>query len=109
MRALRDPDAFLATDLGVRHALVALGRPGDPRSALAVAEPWRPYRAYAMLHLWAQSANRQRLRHRSLPPAAPAPPRLTTPRRTRTSPPSTVCAVVRMDRARGSRNMLIAV
>ena len=54
MRALRDPDAYLATDLGVRHALVALGRAGDPRSALAVAEPWRPYRAYAMLHLWAQ-------------------------------------------------------
>ncbi len=53
MRALRDPDAFLASDLGVRHALVALGRPGDPRSALAAAEPWRPYRAYAMQHLWA--------------------------------------------------------
>jgi AraC family transcriptional regulator, regulatory protein of adaptative response / DNA-3-methyladenine glycosylase II len=56
MRALRDPDAFLASDLGVRHALVALGRAGDRRSALAVAEPWRPYRAYAMLHLWAQLA-----------------------------------------------------
>jgi len=54
MRALRDPDAFLATDVGMRHALVALGRAGDPRSALAIAEPWRPYRAYAMLHLWAQ-------------------------------------------------------
>ena len=54
MRALRDPDAYLATDLGVRHALLALGRAGDPRSALVVAEPWRPYRAYGMLHLWAQ-------------------------------------------------------
>lgn len=56
MRALRDPDAFLATDLGVRHALVALGRPGDPKSALASAETWRPYRAYALVHLWAQLA-----------------------------------------------------
>ena len=54
MRALRDPDAFLPTDLGVRNALLALGRPGDPRSALALAERWRPYRAYGMLHLWAQ-------------------------------------------------------
>ncbi len=56
MRALRDPDAFLATDLGVRHALAALGRPGDPKSALAIADDWRPYRAYALIHLWARLA-----------------------------------------------------
>jgi AraC family transcriptional regulator, regulatory protein of adaptative response / DNA-3-methyladenine glycosylase II len=56
MRALRDPDAFLATDLGVRHALTALGRPGDPKSALAIAGAWRPYRAYALVHLWATLA-----------------------------------------------------
>ena len=31
MRALRDPDAFLPTDLGVRHALERLGRDGSPR------------------------------------------------------------------------------
>ena len=40
MRALRDPDAFLPTDLGVRHALERLGR--DPAEAVALAEPWRP-------------------------------------------------------------------
>ena len=51
MRALRDPDAFLPTDLGVRHALERLGR--DPDEAVALAEPWRPYRAYALQHLWA--------------------------------------------------------
>jgi AraC family transcriptional regulator of adaptative response / DNA-3-methyladenine glycosylase II len=44
MRAGRDADAFLPTDLGVKHALARL--PGaDP-------ERWRPYRAYAVLHLW---------------------------------------------------------
>jgi AraC family transcriptional regulator of adaptative response / DNA-3-methyladenine glycosylase II len=45
MRALRDPDAWLPTDLGVRHALERLGHDGD-------ADPWRPYRAYAVIHLW---------------------------------------------------------
>ena len=56
MRALRDPDAFLPTDLGVRHALERLGRDGSPRAASAAAEAWRPYRAYATQHLWAQLA-----------------------------------------------------
>jgi AraC family transcriptional regulator of adaptative response / DNA-3-methyladenine glycosylase II len=53
MRALGDPDAFLPTDLGVRHAVEALGRPGDAASIDAMAEAWRPWRAYAVQHLWA--------------------------------------------------------
>ncbi len=78
MRALADPDAFLPTDLGVRHALAALGRPDpalgggcspreatrlaerwrplgggcSPREAIRLAERWRPWRAYALQHLW---------------------------------------------------------
>jgi AraC family transcriptional regulator of adaptative response / DNA-3-methyladenine glycosylase II len=55
MRVLRDPDAFLPTDLGVRHALRRLGH-GDRLGAATVArlaESWRPYRAYAVQHLWA--------------------------------------------------------
>jgi AraC family transcriptional regulator of adaptative response / DNA-3-methyladenine glycosylase II len=47
MRALRDRDAFLPTDLGVKHALQRLGATPD------VAERWRPWRAYAVLQLWA--------------------------------------------------------
>jgi AraC family transcriptional regulator of adaptative response / DNA-3-methyladenine glycosylase II len=54
MRALGDPDAFMPTDLGVRHALEQLGRDGSPVGAIRVAEGWRPYRAYAMQHLLAQ-------------------------------------------------------
>jgi AraC family transcriptional regulator, regulatory protein of adaptative response / DNA-3-methyladenine glycosylase II len=50
MRALRDPDAFPATDLGIRRALSALGERRDPAD---VAERWRPFRAYAAQHLWA--------------------------------------------------------
>jgi len=53
MRALRDPDAFLASDLGVRHALERLGQGGEPGAATTLAERWRPYRAYAVQHLWA--------------------------------------------------------
>ncbi len=48
MRALRWPDAFPAGDLAVRKAL---GTP-PPRSVLAHAESWRPWRAYAVVHLW---------------------------------------------------------
>ncbi|MCW3064849.1 MAG: transcriptional regulator, AraC family, partial [Solirubrobacterales bacterium] len=54
MRALRDPDAFLPTDLGVRHGLERLGLDGRPGAAVALAERWRPYRAYALVHLWGE-------------------------------------------------------
>ncbi len=53
MRALGDPDVFLPTDLGVLRGLAALGGPGDPATAAAVAETWRPWRSYALHHLWA--------------------------------------------------------
>jgi len=53
MRALGDPDVFLPTDVGVRNALVGLGAAGDPRSASTMAERWRPWRSYALHHLWA--------------------------------------------------------
>jgi AraC family transcriptional regulator of adaptative response / DNA-3-methyladenine glycosylase II len=53
MRALGDPDVFLATDLGVRRALERIGQPGDPKSAGALAESWRPWRSYAVQYLWA--------------------------------------------------------
>jgi AraC family transcriptional regulator, regulatory protein of adaptative response / DNA-3-methyladenine glycosylase II len=65
MRALRDPDAFPASDLGVRHALERFGHDGRPAAAERIAERWRPYRAYAVQHLWASLAQP--------PPAVPAP------------------------------------
>lgn len=53
MRALKDPDAFPASDLGL---LRAFDRPGEERlkpAELATrAEAWRPWRAYAALLLW---------------------------------------------------------
>ena len=53
IRALRDPDAFPAGDLGLRHAA---GRLGLPETAIGLGEHslrWRPWRAYAAMHLWA--------------------------------------------------------
>ena len=53
MRALGDPDAFPATDLGVRRGAEALGLPGARSALTAHSERWRPWRAYAVQHLWA--------------------------------------------------------
>jgi len=52
MRALGDPDAFLPTDLGVKRAAGKLGYPEDPGSLDRIAERWRPWRSYAVQHLW---------------------------------------------------------
>lgn len=48
MRALRWPDAFPYSDLGLRKAL---GETSSKR-ILEIAESWRPWRAYALVHLW---------------------------------------------------------
>jgi AraC family transcriptional regulator of adaptative response / DNA-3-methyladenine glycosylase II len=56
MRALHDPDAFLPSDLGVKHALERLGLDSRPRAAEQLSAAWRPYRAYALQHLWAVAA-----------------------------------------------------
>jgi AraC family transcriptional regulator, regulatory protein of adaptative response / DNA-3-methyladenine glycosylase II len=45
MRGYQWPDAFPATDLGIRNALRG-------HDAAAVSEAWRPWRAYAAIHLW---------------------------------------------------------
>ena len=51
LRASGDPDAFPATDLGLRRMMERLGcEPGRPGR-------WRPWRAYAALHLWAALAD----------------------------------------------------
>jgi AraC family transcriptional regulator of adaptative response / DNA-3-methyladenine glycosylase II len=58
MRALSDPDAFLPGDVGVLEALGRLGAVPAVRSravqaAAELAESWRPWRSYAVQHLWA--------------------------------------------------------
>jgi AraC family transcriptional regulator of adaptative response / DNA-3-methyladenine glycosylase II len=58
LRALRDPDAFMPSDLVV---LRALSRTADgtrvrlrPRDAELMSQSWRPWRSYALQHLWTQ-------------------------------------------------------
>jgi len=70
MRALSDPDAFLPSDVGVLDALARLGavptgtRPAArgraARAAAALAENWRPWRSYAVHHLWAYLEEKDR-------------------------------------------------
>jgi AraC family transcriptional regulator of adaptative response / DNA-3-methyladenine glycosylase II len=52
MRGLGDPDAFLPTDLGVATLAPLAGLPTGT-ALVARAERWRPWRAYAVQHLWA--------------------------------------------------------
>jgi AraC family transcriptional regulator of adaptative response / DNA-3-methyladenine glycosylase II len=54
MRALGEPDAFPAGDLGVRQALATGGVLPSERDVRARAERWRPWRAYAVLALWTE-------------------------------------------------------
>lgn len=49
MRALHAPDAFPAADLGIQKAL----KTSSAKAAEKRAAAWRPYRSYAVMHLWA--------------------------------------------------------
>jgi AraC family transcriptional regulator of adaptative response / DNA-3-methyladenine glycosylase II len=56
MRELREPDAFPAADIGLMRAMRdGSGVRPSPTELLAHAERWRPWRAYAALHLWASA------------------------------------------------------
>jgi AraC family transcriptional regulator of adaptative response / DNA-3-methyladenine glycosylase II len=52
MRALSHPDAFPAADLVLRKAVTPDGSLAPLRQLQAMAEAWRPWRAYAVMHLW---------------------------------------------------------
>jgi AraC family transcriptional regulator of adaptative response / DNA-3-methyladenine glycosylase II len=53
MRALGHPDAFLASDLGVRIAAAALGLPEKSAALSQRSAAWAPWRSYAVQYLWA--------------------------------------------------------
>ena len=57
MRTGRDPDALPASDLVLRRVLSGVDGPlGSARAVEAAAAPWRPWRAYAVVHLWTTAA-----------------------------------------------------
>ncbi|GAB3118818.1 DNA-3-methyladenine glycosylase family protein [Glaciibacter psychrotolerans] len=62
VRVLADHDAFTPTDLVLRRALGGV----SAKEATAVSGRWAPYRAYALMHLWASDPMNE-----DTPPAAP--------------------------------------
>jgi AraC family transcriptional regulator of adaptative response / DNA-3-methyladenine glycosylase II len=64
LRALGEPDAFPAADLVLRRMAATGGTPLTTRALEARAEAWRPWRGYAVLHLWRAAGD-----------IAPSPPR----------------------------------
>jgi AraC family transcriptional regulator of adaptative response / DNA-3-methyladenine glycosylase II len=58
MRAIRDPDAFPAGDLGVRRALSRGGALPTARQVEDLSAAWRPWRAYAAITLWTNDQGR---------------------------------------------------
>ena len=60
MRALGDPDTFLASDLGIKKAGARLGIGSNPRAISEHAAAWRPWRSYATHQLWATLSDSQK-------------------------------------------------
>lgn len=56
LRAFGEPDAFPAADLVLRKATAGDGRTLTARALAARAEAWRPWRGYAVFHLWGAAA-----------------------------------------------------
>lgn len=52
MRALRWPDAFVAGDVALHNALGLRQHPQAAREAEAIAQAWRPWRSYGVIHAW---------------------------------------------------------
>ena len=52
MRALRWPDAFPKEDIAVRNNLGGV----TAKEAEVLSQPWRPWRSYAVMHVWAMNA-----------------------------------------------------
>lgn len=60
MRAMREPDAFPASDVGLLRAMAVRGLRPTPVALAKRAESWRPWRAYAAQHLWTADAGATR-------------------------------------------------
>jgi 3-methyladenine DNA glycosylase/8-oxoguanine DNA glycosylase len=56
MRAFGEPDAFPASALGLRRILGNNRIPVSSAELRRIADTWRPWRAYAAMHLWAADA-----------------------------------------------------
>lgn len=67
MRALGESDAFLAADVALQRSYARNGSRPSAKKLLACAQRWRPWRAYAVAHLWlADAENQQRTQSKEI-------------------------------------------
>ena len=59
MRAARATDAFIEGDLVVRKVFSGNGAMASPKALHNHAEQWRPWRAYAVMQLWAAAGDKE--------------------------------------------------
>ena len=59
LRALGEPDAFLSADLIVRRMAAGGGAPLTIKELERRAEAWRPWRGYAVMHLWCAAGDQK--------------------------------------------------
>jgi len=78
LRALGEPDAFLSGDLVLRRAASLDSLPLGARMLEVRAEDWRPWRSYAVLHLWCLATQRKNLQPRRTPKETGSPRRLSS-------------------------------
>lgn len=89
LRALGEPDAFPSADLVLRRVAAAGGAPLSARELQERAEAWRPWRGYAVLHLWRAAGDaREEAAHgtafqRTSPPSRRSAKPTTLPRESR--------------------------
>ena len=74
LRALGEPDALPAADIVLRRMAANGGAPFSTRQLEMHAESWRPWRSYAVMHLWRAAAEQpteplRRSKQSSLTPA----------------------------------------
>ncbi len=67
LRARRDPDVFLPTDLAVRRQLERIGAASTPPGVDDLSAGWAPFRSTALAHLWAEYLARPATRTRREP------------------------------------------
>lgn len=65
MRALGEPDAFPTGDLVLRQMASSDATPLSSKALDARAAAWRPWRGYAVMHLWASASSRRALNRKS--------------------------------------------
>ncbi|KGM54107.1 hypothetical protein N800_05115, partial [Lysobacter daejeonensis GH1-9] len=107
MRALGHPDAFPTDDLVLRQQ-ASEGDTITGKALAALAEHWRPWRAYAVIHLWRDAASKadarrpaQANRAARHAPSAPA-ARISSTLSTSPAPSPTIAKPARRGRSTGA-------